>query len=389
MKADLILEDGTIFSGDCFGSQREVICEMVFNTGLTGYLELLTDASYAGQGLIMAAPLIGNYGVFTEHSEARRPWADALIVRDLSKVIDDERNAEDLDKYLRRYNIPALTNVDTRSLTLHLREHGTMRGMITDGPEYDLTDFLARIRQYNNRSPVAKVSSRTSRIYPAGAIGRQARQAGSPRPAYDMVEFPYQINQKIKPGSEIALLDFGYKQNMVWCLTRRGCQVTVYPWDTPASQILAKNPSGIVLSNGPGDPVDCTPVLDTMKALYSENIPILAICLGHQLLGLATGAKTSKLKYGHRGINHPVKDLHNNRIMITSQNHGYVIMEETINPAIAAISHVHVNDGSVEGLRYIGKPIISVQYHPEGAPGPLDSDYLFDDFLALMASGKE
>ncbi len=388
MKAYLILEDGSIFPGERFGSPREVICEMVFNTGLTGYLELLTDASYAGQGIVMSSPIIGNYGVFTEQSESSRPWAEAMIVRDLTQVIRDERDAEDLNEYLTRYDIPAISGIDTRTLTLRLREHGTMNGLITAGPEYDLAECLPRIKAYVNASPVARVSRKQAKTYPAGATGRPHRPAGQGRPSLALTDLPYTVDPAIEQKYRVALLDFGLKQNIVWNLTRRGCAVTVYPWDTPTAAILADKPDGIMLSNGPGDPVDCAPILPNIRAIYDSGVPVLAICLGHQLLALATGAKTRRLKYGHRGINHPVKDLAADRVYITSQNHGYVVIDETVDPAVAQISHLHVNDGSVEGLRYASRPIISVQYHPEGAPGPQDSQYLFEEFLALMDAGK-
>lgn len=384
MKAFLILEDGSIFPGERFGSPREVICEMVFNTGLTGYLELLTDASYAGQGIVMSSPIIGNYGVFTEQSESDRPWADALIVRDLTNIINDARDAEDLDDYLVRHNIPAIRGIDTRTLTLTLREKGTMNGMITANENYDLQDCLRRIHAHTNPCPVARVSRHSAKTYPAGAFGRVNREPGQPRPLDVLNEIPFEVNAAIPQRYRLAMLDFGLKQNIVWNLTKRGCEVTVYPWDTPAATILAAKPDGIMLSNGPGDPVDCEPILKNIKDLYESGVVVFGICLGHQLVALATGANTRRLKYGHRGINHPVKDLAADRVYITSQNHGYVVIDETVNTEIATVSHVHVNDGSCEGLRYSKYPVFTVQYHPEGAPGPQDSEYLFDEFLALI-----
>jgi carbamoyl-phosphate synthase small subunit len=388
MKAYLILGDGSVFPGERFGSPREVICEMVFNTGLTGYLELLTDASYAGQGIVMSSPIIGNYGVITEQSESSRPWAEAMIVRDLTRLVRDERDAEDLDDYLTRYDIPGIRGIDTRTLTLRLREHGTMNGMITAGPDYDLAKCLPRIQAYVNASPVARVSRRDIKVYPAGGVGRPHRGAGQHRPSDAMTDLPFTVNPAIKQRFRVAMLDFGLKQNIIWNLAKRGCEVTVYPWDTPAATLLAAKPDGIMLSNGPGDPVDCAPIIPSIRAIYESGVPTLAICLGHQLLALATGAGTRRLKYGHRGVNHPVKDLAADRVYITSQNHGYVVIDETVDPAIATVSHLHVNDGSVEGLRYLSRPIISVQYHPEGAPGPHDSEYLFDQFMDLMAAGR-
>jgi carbamoyl-phosphate synthase small subunit len=388
MKAFLILADGTVFPGERFGSPREVICEMVFNTGLTGYLELLTDASYAGQGIVMTSPIIGNYGVFTEHGESGRPWASAMVIRDLTHIVRDERDAEDLEDYLIRYNLPGIRGVDTRTLTLRLREHGTMNGMITESQEYCLEECLPRIRAYVNASPVARVSRKEVKSYPAGASGRPHRGIGQARPAEALAEAPYTIDPAVKCRHKVAMLDFGLKQNIVWNLCRRGCEVTVYPWDTPAEILLSRQPDGIALSNGPGDPVDCTRILPNIRAIFDSGKPTIAICLGHQLMALATGARTRRLKYGHRGINHPVKDLAADRVYITSQNHGYEVIAESIDPNLAQVSHLHVNDGSVEGIRYASRPIISVQYHPEGAPGPHDSEYLFDEFISLMASGK-
>jgi carbamoyl-phosphate synthase small subunit len=373
MKAYLILEDGSVFEGERFGSPREAVCEMVFNTGLTGYLELLTDASYAGQGIVMSSPVIGNYGVFAEHGEADRPWAEAMVVRDLTHLINDPRSARDLDEYLQAYDVPGLKGVDTRQLTLRLREKGTMRGMITAGSVYDLEACLTRIRAWRNHHPVERVSRKQMTVFPAGANGRTYREQDS-APA---------VQQRYR----VAMLDFGLKQNIIWNLTKRGCEVTVYPWDTPADVLLASRPDGIMLSNGPGDPVDCSDILPDLRKIYDSGVPTFAICLGHQLMALATGARTQKLKYGHRGINHPVQDLETERVYITSQNHGYVVIDDSIDLSLAAISHRHLNDGSVEGLRYINRPLTTVQYHPEGAPGPLDSEYLFDEFLQMMERG--
>lgn len=387
MKAFLILEDGSIFPGERFGSPREVVCEMVFNTGLTGYLELLTDASYAGQGIVMSSPVIGNYGVFTEQGEANRTWADALIVRDLTHILHDERDAEDLEAYLVRQDIPAIKGIDTRTLTLTLREKGTMNGMLTAGETYDLQACLEKIQAYRNVNPVARVSRRSIKTYPAGANGRLCRDTTRSPLADSLEEIPYIVDPTVATRFKVALLDFGLKQNIVWNLTMRGCEVTAYPWDTPAEVILASAPDGIMLSNGPGDPVDCLPIIPDILALYQSGVPTFAICLGHQLIALATGAQTRRLKYGHRGINHPVKDLVGDRVYITSQNHGYVVIDETIDQAIATVSHRHLNDHSVEGLRYSQRPVFTVQYHPEGAPGPKDSAYLFDEYLALMAKG--
>jgi len=384
MHAYLILEDKTVLRGEPFGARKDVICEIVFNTGLTGYLELLTDASYAGQGIVMSAPVIGNYGVFSEQGESARPWAEALIVRDLTGLIADERDAEDLDAYLIRHGIAGISAVDTRALTLRLRDFGTMNGLITTRLPDDLDACVSRIRSVRNLNPVARVSRTGSELFPAGAMGRAHRPSGKTRPSDSMVRLPYAVDETVTRKARLAMLDFGLKQNIVWNLTRRGCDVQVYPWNTPADVILAGGPDGIVLSNGPGDPMDCQEILPQLNKLAASGLPLLAICLGHQLLALAHGARTRKLKYGHRGINHPVKDLATGRVLISSQNHGYVVVPDSVPEGVCQVSHIHLNDGSIEGLSYPGRPIISVQYHPEGAPGPQDSEYLFDDYLQLV-----
>jgi len=388
MNAYLILDDGSVFPGIRFGAPQEAVCEMVFGTGMTGYLEMLTDASFAGQGIVMSSPVVGNYGVFTEQGESGRAWPAAMIVRDLTHVIHDERDAEDLDEYLRRQGIAGIREIDTRTLTLTLREKGTMNGMITAGPDYDLETCLQKIHAFRNVNPVARVSRKHISRYPAGAQGRTSRLPGDARPSESMMLMPFTVDPTITTRYKVAVLDYGIKQNIVWNLTQRGCDVTVYPHDTPADVILAEKPDGIMLSNGPGDPEDCVDILPEVRKLFDSGTPVFAICLGHQLIALATGARSRRLKYGHRGINHPVKDLEADRVYITSQNHGYVIIDETIDPSVAKISHVHLNDGSVEGLRYLNRPVRSVQYHPEGAPGPHDSEYLFDQFLDMMDQGR-
>ena len=357
MKAYLILEDGTVFEGTSIGSSREVISEIVFNTSMTGYLEVLTDPSYAGQAVVMTYPLIGNYGICREDMESRQAWPDGYIVRELSRIPSNFRSGDTIDHFLKEQDIPGISGIDTRALTKILREKGTMNGMITTNGDYDLEEVKEKIRQYTVKGVVLKTSVKKPYVLPGD-------------------------------GKKVALLDCGANDNIARNLNKRGCEVTVYPADTPAEEILKTNPDGIMLSNGPGDPAENVGIIEEVRKLYESSVPIFAICLGHQLMALATGAKTYKLKYGHRGGNHPVKDLETGRVYITSQNHGYAVDEESLDPSVAVPAFVNVNDKTNEGLKYVGKNIFTVQYHPEACPGPLDSGYLFDRFMRMMEEGR-
>ena len=357
MKAYLILEDGTVFEGTSIGPSREVISEIVFNTSMTGYLEVLTDPSYAGQAVVMTYPLIGNYGICREDMESRQAWPDGYIVRELSRIPSNFRSGDTIDHFLKEQDIPGISGIDTRALTKILREKGTMNGMITTNGDYDLEEVKEKIRQYTVKGVVLKTSVKKPYVLPGD-------------------------------GKKVALLDCGAKDNIARNLNKRGCEVTVYPADTPAEEILKTNPDGIMLSNGPGDPAENVGIIEEVRKLYESSVPIFAICLGHQLMALATGAKTYKLKYGHRGGNHPVKDLETGRVYITSQNHGYAVDEESLDPSVAVPAFVNVNDKTNEGLKYVGKNIFTVQYHPEACPGPLDSGYLFDRFMRMMEEGR-
>ena len=357
MKAYLILEDGTVFEGTSIGSSREVISEIVFNTSMTGYLEVLTDPSYAGQAVVMTYPLIGNYGICREDMESRQAWPDGYIVRELSRIPSNFRSGDTIDHFLKEQDILGISGIDTRALTKILREKGTMNGMITTNGDYDLEEVKEKIRQYTVKGVVLKTSVKKPYVLPGD-------------------------------GKKVALLDCGAKDNIARNLNKRGCEVTVYPADTPAEEILKTNPDGIMLSNGPGDPAENVGIIEEVRKLYESSVPIFAICLGHQLMALATGAKTYKLKYGHRGGNHPVKDLETGRVYITSQNHGYAVDEESLDPSVAVPAFVNVNDKTNEGLKYVGKNIFTVQYHPEACPGPLDSGYLFDRFMRMMEEGR-
>lgn len=357
MKAYLILEDGTVFEGISIGSQREVISEIVFNTSMTGYLEVLTDPSYAGQAVCMTYPLIGNYGICHEDMESLKPWPDGYIVRELSRMPSNFRSEDTIQNFLTEHDIPGIAGIDTRALTKILREKGTMNGMITTNENYNLDEIIPKLHAYTTGDVVSKVTCKEKYTLPGD-------------------------------GYKVALLDVGAKKNIARSLNERGCEVTVYPADTTAEEILSANPDGIMLSNGPGDPKVCTEIIKEVKKLYDSDTPIFAICLGHQLMALATGADTHRLKYGHRGANHPVKDLETGRVYMSSQNHGYVVDEATIDKNIAVPAFINVNDKTNEGLKYIGKNIFTVQFHPEACPGPLDSGVLFDRFLNMMEVKK-
>lgn len=357
MKAFLILEDGTVFTGQSIGAPREVISEIVFNTSMTGYLEVLTDPSYAGQAVVMTYPLIGNYGIFYEDMESDRPWLDAFIVRELSRIPSNFRSEDTIQNFLLKYDIPGIAGIDTRALTKILREKGTMNGCITTDEHYQIDDILPKLKAYTTGKVVEKVTCKEKYVLEGD-------------------------------GPKVALLDLGAKRNIARSLNERGCEVTVYPALTSAEEILAANPDGIMLSNGPGDPKECTSVIEEIRKLYASDIPIFAICLGHQLMALANGADTHKMKYGHRGGNHPVRDLSDGRVYISSQNHGYVVDTDNLDPSVAVPAFENVNDGTNEGLSYTGKNIFTVQYHPEACPGPRDSAYLFDRFMKMMEESK-
>ena len=353
MKAFLILEDGHVFTGRSIGSTREAVSEIVFNTSMTGYLEVLTDPSYAGQAVVMTYPLIGNYGICYEDMESERPWVDGFIVRELSRMPSNFRSEDTIQNFLEKNDIPGICGIDTRALTKILRESGTMNGMITTDENYNMDEVMKKLKAYSTGDEVSKVSCREKKVLPGD-------------------------------GYKVALLDLGAKKNIARSLNERGCEVTIYPSSTTAEEIIASRPDGIMLSNGPGDPKACVQVIKEIRKLYETEIPIFAICLGHQLMALATGADTHKLKYGHRGANHPVKDLQTGKVYISSQNHGYVVDETTLNPAVAKPAFENVNDKTNEGLEYIGKNIFTVQFHPEACAGPQDTAYLFDRFIEMM-----
>jgi len=362
MKAYLILEDGTVFTGTSIGVQKEVISEIVFNTSMTGYLEVLTDPSYAGQAVTMTYPLIGNYGICYQDMESERAWPDGFIVRESSRLSSNFRREEDLETFLEKNDIPGIAGIDTRALTKILREKGTMNGMITTREISDFDQVLPAIKEYAPKGVVRRVTCKEKKHYIPGEFGTEI----------------------VPVKKKIALMDFGTKHNIARSLISRGCEVTIYPAYTAAEEILSDKPDGIMLSNGPGDPKECIEIIEELKKLYASDTPIFAICLGHQLMALANGGDTHKMKYGHRGANHPVKDLETGRVYISSQNHGYVVDDASFDKDRACVSFRNVNDGTVEGVRYHGKKIFTVQFHPEACAGPLDTAFLFDRFIEML-----
>lgn len=357
MKALLMLENGMTFEGAGFGFEQDVLCEVVFNSAMSGYTELLTDPSYAGQGVVMTYPIMGNYGICYDDAESVRPWLKAFIVHTLSGVASNFRCDVDLPTFLRQNKIPGLKGIDTRALTKVLRESGTMRGMIAYGDSIDTAEMKQKIEAFVMESCVPIVSSKENKVYGDGSV-------------------------------KIALADYGVKSNIIRSLVKRGCTVKCFPYDASFEDMMAFRPDGIMLSNGPGDPKECTKAIAELKKVYAHGVPTFAICLGHQLMALSQGFDTYKLKYGHRGINHPVKDLTTNRVYITSQNHGFVVNGDTVNPSVADISFISMNDGSIEGLNYKNGKVFSVQFHPEASPGPLDTGFLFDRFMKLIGGGQ-
>lgn len=356
--AYLVLENGVVLEGCYFGAVGEITGELVFATGMTGYLETLTDPSYCGQMILQTFPLIGNYGVIPADFESKRIAASAYLVKYPCDAPSNFRSEGTLDACLKQQNVVGLWGIDTRALTKMIREYGVMNGTITaTKPAGDTVDEHVRqqIASYRVTDAVAQVSCQEPTLLTAD-----------------------------HPRHAVALLDFGAKENIKRELLARGCNVHVLPHDTSATDILALSPDGVMLSNGPGDPADNPGIIEVLKDLMEAKIPMFGICLGHQLLALANGFHTEKLKYGHRGANQPVKELRQNRVYITSQNHGYAVVSESIDPAIATESFVNLNDGTCEGISYHTAPVFSVQFHPEASAGPLDTAFLFDQFLHTM-----
>jgi carbamoyl-phosphate synthase small subunit len=376
MNAILALEDGTWFKGVSAGAPGETSGEVVFNTSMTGYQEVLTDPSYAGQIVTMTTPQIGNYGIAAADTESAAPQVAGFIVRDLSPVASNWRSQSTLREYLTRNNIVAIGDIDTRALTRRLRSAGVMRGIIGTGAALEPDALVAKARAI----PMMEGADLVKDVTCATAYDFTASLADT------VAEATYGVTplRRAKRELRVAAYDFGIKTNILRRLAAHGCQVRVFPASTPAADLLAIEPDGIFLSNGPGDPAAVTYAVDNVRTLVeSAKSPIFGICLGHQLLGLSLGARTYKLKFGHRGANHPVKELDSNKVEITSQNHGFAVDPDSL-PAHARVTHLNLYDGTVEGLRHVDKPIYSVQYHPEASPGPHDADYLFTQFIEEM-----
>lgn len=357
--AILVLEDGRTFNGASFGAEGETFGEMVFNTSMSGYQEILTDPSYAGQIVCMTYPLIGNYGTNDEDVESRQPWAAGLVVREASRVVSNFRSTASLQDYLKENSIVGLEHIDTRALVRHIRDKGAMRAGIST-IETDAKALLERVRsspEMTNRELASEVTTNS--------------------------RFEYSAHTTPHSALHVVAYDFGVKTNSLREFAKHGCRVTVVPAETSADEAMALKPDGIFLSNGPGDPASMASVVKEVKKLAETKTPVFGICLGHQLLGEAFGAKTYKLKFGHRGGNQPIKDVTTGKIEITAHNHGFAVDAESL-PADVEVTHINLNDNTVAGLRHKTLPAFSVQYHPESAPGPHDSEYLFRRFIDQM-----
>ena len=374
MKAILALEDGTIFEGESFGAEVECEGEVVFNTSLTGYQEILTDPSYNSQIVTMTYPLIGNYGINPADFESQKPQVSGFVAKEYCPYPSNWRSTIALGDFLKEHNIPAIDGIDTRALVRHIRLQGAMKGVLST-TDLDTDSLVQKAKAFE------------------GLVGRDLVQNVTCKEPYHWAEGLFDLETgKVKQLQKnakykVAAYDFGVKQNILRYLVDRGCDVTVFPADAPADQLLEIDPDGIFLSNGPGDPEPVTYAVENIKALIQER-PTFGICLGHQLLGLALGGKTYKLKFGHRGANQPVQQSSTGKVEITSQNHGFCVDMDSLNQEVVELTHVNLNDNTLEGLRHRDLPAFSVQYHPEASAGPHDAEYLFDEFMQLMDGAR-
>jgi carbamoyl-phosphate synthase small subunit len=372
--AVLALEDGTVFEGQSFGAPVERTGEVVFNTAITGYQEVFTDPSYSGQIVVLTNPQIGNYGANENDSESARPYIEGLAVREFSPLASNWRSDETAQDFLTGNGVPVISGIDTRALVLHLRSRGVMRGVLST-ISTDAKELVERARNspsMNGLDLATRVSTKEQYAWDRGAIAAS--------PSED-------VGEPAEARFHVVAYDFGIKRNILRMLVQSGSRVTVVPAGTKAEDVLAQKPSGVFLSNGPGDPEPLTYQAEQVRKLVGK-VPIFGICLGHQILGLALGGKTYKLKFGHRGANHPVLNKVTGRVEITSHNHGFAVDPDSLNLNEIEITHMNLNDQTLEGFRHRNHPVFCVQYHPEAAPGPHDSHYLFGDFVKLMEGGK-
>jgi carbamoyl-phosphate synthase small subunit len=375
MQAILALEDGRVFRGKGYGAKGECSGEVVFNTSITGYQEIFTDPSYAGQIVVLTNPEIGNYGTNPEDSESVRPYIEGLIVREFSKVSSNWRSQQVTDEFMEQFRVPVLAEIDTRALVRHLRDHGVMRGVISTLEE-DSDKLVAKARAIPKMDgqDLAKVVS-TNHTY----VWETGERSHLPDEIVGVKDEPERFH--------VVAYDFGIKQNILRKLRGECCKVTVVPAQTTAEDVLALKPDGVFLSNGPGDPEPCTYAVDNIRRLMGRQ-PIFGICLGHQICGIALGGKTFKLKFGHHGGNHPVKQLQSGKIEITAHNHNFAVDPDSLPQSEVELTHIDLNDNTLEGMRHRNLPLFTVQYHPEAAPGPHDSHYLFKDFVKMMEECK-
>ena len=365
----LALEDGQIFKGKSIGAIGDTVGEVVFNTSMTGYQEILTDPSYAQQIVALTYPHIGNTGTNAVDEESEQIYAAGLIIRDLPLMLSNWRNTMPLDEYLSSNNVVAISDIDTRALTRHLREHGSLKGCIITGDDIDEAVAIAKAQSF------------------AGLKNMDLAKVVSTAKQYDFNDGSYFLETgefaKLDTKFKVVVYDYGVKKNILRMLVDRGCDLTVVNAQTPVADVLAMNPDGVFLSNGPGDPEPCDYAIDSIQTLLEKNMPIFGICLGHQLLALASGAKTEKMKFGHHGANHPVQDLETKQVMITSQNHGFAVAEDDM-PSTLEVTHRSLFDNSIQGVKVLDKPAFSFQGHPEASPGPHDVSGLFDTFIKEM-----
>jgi carbamoyl-phosphate synthase small subunit len=380
MQAILALEDGRIFHGRGYGAKAECYGEVVFNTSLSGYQEIFTDPSYAGQIVVLTNPQIGNYGTNNADNEAVRPYIEGLVTREFSPISSNWRSQQVADEYLERFNVPVISEIDTRALVRHLRTHGVMRGVISSiEANPDLLIAKARsIRKMDGTDLASVVTTKVRYEWDAADLqnAQQDPLAATPQSAMPDCDL------------HVVAYDYGIKRNILRMLTQQGCRVTVVPAETSAEDVLSLNPNGVFLSNGPGDPEPVKYAQENIRRLMGKT-PVFGICLGHQLIGLALGGKTYKLKFGHHGGNHPVQHTGSGKVEITAHNHNYAVDPDSLKQSEVELTHVDLNDNTLEGLRHRSLPLFSVQYHPEASPGPHDSHYLFKDFRKMMEEWKK